>query len=79
MQRQDRQLKTLDKAKELLAEDGTVYLLSTLTIDGTDTLENMTIRPASNLSTLVKVAQKGHLTVKNVKLRVKMKQVQSAK
>lgn len=62
-------VKTLDKAKELLAEDGTVYLLSTLTIDGTDTLENMTIRPASNLSTLVKVAQKGHLTVKNVKVK----------
>ena len=36
---------------------------------GTDTLENMTIRPASNLSTLVKVAQKGHLTVNNVKVK----------
>ena len=62
-------VKTLDKAKELLAEDGIVYLLSTLTIDRTDTLENMTIRPASDLSTLVKVAKKGHLTVKNVKVK----------
>lgn len=62
-------VQTLQRAKELLAENGTLYLLSTLTIDGTDTLENMTIRPASGLSTLIKVAQKGHLTVKNVKVK----------
>ena len=62
-------VQTLQRAKELLAENGTLYLLSTLTIDGTDTLENMTIRPASGLSTLIKVAQKGHLTVNNVKVK----------
>ena len=62
-------VKTLDRAKELLAQDGTLYLISTLTITGTDSLENMTIRPAKALSTLVRVAENGHLTVRNVKVK----------
>lgn len=63
-------VQTLQRAKELLAENGTIYLLSTLTITGTDTLENMTIRPVVNLSTaLVNVAENGHLTVRNVKVK----------
>ena len=62
-------VQTLARAKELLAENGTICLLSTLTIDGSETLENMTIRPGIDLPTLVKVAEKGHLTVKNVKVK----------
>ena len=49
-------VKTLDKAKELLAEDGTVYLLSPLEYGAneTATLENMTICPGTtNLRYLI--------------------------
>ena len=62
-------VKTLDKVKELLAKDGTVYLLSVLTVTGTETLENMTLRPEKNMSTMVKVTGNGHLTVRNVKVK----------
>ncbi len=65
----DRQYRHWKEQKNYWQKTEPFYLLSTLTIDGTDTLENMTIRPASGLSTLIKVAQKGHLTVKNVKVK----------
>ena len=66
-------VKTLDKAKELLAEDGTVYLLSPLEYgeNETATLENMTICPGTtNLRYLIDLYRDtAEVTLKNIKIK----------
>lgn len=66
-------VKTLDKAKELLAEDGTVYLLSPLEYgtNETATLENMTICPGTtNLRYLIDLYRDtAEVTLRNIKIK----------
>ena len=66
-------VKTLDKAKELLAEDGTVYLLSPLEYGAneTATLENMTICPGTtNLRYLIDLYRDtAEVTLRNIKIK----------
>lgn len=66
-------VKTLDKAKELLAEDGIVYLLSPLEYgtNETATLENMTICPGTtNLRYLIDLYRDtAEVTLRNIKIK----------
>ncbi len=66
-------VKTLDKAKELLAEEGIVYLLSPLEYgtNETATLENMTICPGTtNLRYLIDLYRDtAEVTLRNIKIK----------
>lgn len=66
-------VKTLDKAKELLAEDGIVYLLSPLEYGAneTATLENMTICPGTtSLRYLIDLYRDtAEVTLRNIKIK----------
>lgn len=66
-------VKTLDKAKELLAEDGIVYLLSPLEYgtNETVTLENMTICPGTtSLRYLIDLYRDtAEVTLRNIKIK----------
>lgn len=66
-------VKTLDKAKELLAEEGIVYLLSPLVYgtNETATLENMTICPGTtNLRYLIDLYRDtAEVTLRNIKIK----------
>lgn len=66
-------VKTLDKAKELLAEDGIVYLLSPLEYgtNETATLENMTICPGTtSLRYLIDLYRDtAEVTLRNIKIK----------
>ena len=62
-------VKTLARARELVRDGGTIYLLSLLETSGSYVLENVTLCPGkSSMSRLLSVQSGAELTLKNVKV-----------